>query len=217
MKEIEKILKSNERKCNCGCYFFTWLLFSSPLEVRKKEVLLIIFRQLIKCMRNRILQYELAIVLDSTNSDYFSNFASALVDNEQIQDAEEMYKRSLRLNPDNPNAVFNYAMMLQDRHKVHEAIKLYQHLITLEPDNSDAFSNLGSCLYEVEKFSLAINAFKRALIIILGENFEINPGAIQVGNEHAVLGSLLFEYIGRAYSRMNDDKNVIFVFFQNLL
>ena len=69
----------------------------------------------------------------------------ALHEQGMLDEALEIFKKSISLKPDNAIAYNNMGATLKDLGKYEKAIEAYKRCIVLKPNYADAYNNLGSC------------------------------------------------------------------------
>ena len=111
---------------------------------------------------------------------------------EQLDQAQELYRRVLETAPDHPRALHYAGVLAHQQGRNGEALALIERSVALVPDQADWFSNLGIVLQSDDRLPLAIDAYRRAIAI--------DPSH---ANAHNNLGVLL-----RAMLALAQDKNV---------
>ena len=106
--------------------------------------------------------------------------AIVLQRDEQLAEAQEVYRRVLDAVPDHPRALHYAGVLAHQQGRDDEAIALIQRSLTLVPDQADWYSNLGIVLQSSGQLDAAIEAYRRAIAI--------DPGH---ANAHSNLGVLL--------------------------
>jgi predicted TPR repeat methyltransferase len=115
-------------------------------------------------------------------------FAILLQKNEQLVEAQELYRRVLEMVPDHPQALHYAGVLAHQQGRTAEAAALIERSIALVPDQADWYSNLGIILQADGKLEAAIDAYRRAIAL--------DP---RHANAHSNLGVLL-----RATGRPSD-------------
>jgi hypothetical protein len=94
-------------------------------------------------------------------------FALAIQNHQKnnLQIAEKLYKKILKLKPNHPNAYNNLGIILQQTGQYHEAKNCYEKAIELNPSYVKALNNLGTIFQELGEISDAINSYKKAVNI----------------------------------------------------
>ena len=108
------------------------------------------------------------------------SFAILLQKNEQLADAQEVYRRVLETVPDHPRALHYAGVLAHQQGRNGEALALIERSLALMPDQADWYSNLGIVLQSDDRWDRAIDAYRRAVAI--------DPGH---ANAHSNLGVLL--------------------------
>lgn len=90
---------------------------------------------------------------------------NALRDSRKLNEAEEMYKKSISLKPNYAQAYNNLGICFQYQDKIIEAIEAYNTCILLKPDYAYAFNNLAGSYKDEGNFDEALNTYEKALLI----------------------------------------------------
>jgi protein O-mannosyl-transferase len=80
------------------------------------------------------------------------------------EEAEEFYKRALKINPSSWEAWYNLAITFMKRHRYKEAVMSFEKSVLLNQTNKDAFNNLGICYMSMRNYSQAIKYYEKALL-----------------------------------------------------
>jgi predicted TPR repeat methyltransferase len=106
--------------------------------------------------------------------------AILLQKNEQLVEAQELYRRILETAPDHPRALHYAGVLAHQQGRSDEAIALIERSLALVPDQADWYSNLGIAFQSDGKLDAAIDVYRRAIAI--------DPSH---ANAHSNLGVLL--------------------------
>lgn len=106
--------------------------------------------------------------------------AIALQKNEQLVEAQELYRRVLEMAPNHPHALHYAGVLAHQRGRSAEAVALIERSLALMPDQPDWYSNLGIVFQSDGNLDAAITAYRRAIAI--------DPSH---ANAHSNLGVLL--------------------------
>jgi predicted TPR repeat methyltransferase len=106
--------------------------------------------------------------------------ATLLQQNEQLVEAQELYRRVLEMNPNHPRALHYAGVLAHQQGRGDEAVALIERSLALAPDQADWHSNLGIVFQAAGKAERAIEAYRRAIAIDSGH-----------ANAHSNLGVLL--------------------------
>ena len=98
---------------------------------------------------------------DQANS--YSLLGRILEDLQQLDKAEDNYRRVLELDPRNREALKYLATSYFNRKSYREALDLYRKLAEVEPDNAKTHNNIGATLYYLGRSEAAIGRFRHAL------------------------------------------------------
>ncbi len=107
-------------------------------------------------------------------------FAILLQKNDQLVEAQELYRRVLETEPDHANALHYAGVLAHQQGRSEDAIALVERSLALEPNRADCYNNLGIILQSSGRLDAAFDAFDRAIAI--------EPGH---ANAHSNLGVLL--------------------------
>ena len=113
---------------------------------------------------------------------FFSNLGNLLAADNQLSEAEEVFRRAIKLNPDYANAFYNLGNLLKNSMQPMEAMACYRRVLELRPTDLAACVNLGNVLRDLGRLDEAETSYRNAL--------QINPNIAEV---HDNLGSLLME------------------------
>jgi predicted TPR repeat methyltransferase len=94
--------------------------------------------------------------------------AILLQKNDQLAEAEELYKRVLETAPNHPQALHYAGVLAHQQGRHDEAVALVERSLALEPDRADSYNNLGIILQSAGKLEQAIDAYERAISIDAG-------------------------------------------------
>jgi predicted TPR repeat methyltransferase len=92
-------------------------------------------------------------------------FAILLQKNEQLVEAQELYRRVLEAAPSHPRALHFAGVLAHQQGRDEEAVALIERSLALAPDQADWYSNLGIILQSAGKLGAAIDAYRRAIAI----------------------------------------------------
>jgi predicted TPR repeat methyltransferase len=91
--------------------------------------------------------------------------AILLQKNDQLAEAEELFRRVLETAPNHPQALHFAGVLAHQQGRHDDAIALVEQSLALEPDRADSYNNLGIILQSAGKFEAAIAAYERAISI----------------------------------------------------
>jgi predicted TPR repeat methyltransferase len=91
--------------------------------------------------------------------------AILLQKNEQLDQAQELYRRVLETAPDHPRALHYAGVLAHQQGRNNEAVALIERSLALAPDQADWFSNLGIVFQSDDRLPLAIDAYRQAIAI----------------------------------------------------
>ena len=93
------------------------------------------------------------------------SIAILLQKNEQLVEAQELYRRVLETAPNHPNALHYSGVLAHQQGRTDEAVMLIEKSLELQPDRADCHNNLGIILQSSGKLERAIEAYQRAITI----------------------------------------------------
>jgi predicted TPR repeat methyltransferase len=106
--------------------------------------------------------------------------AILLQKNEQLVEAQTLFRRVFETAPDHPHALHYAGVLAHQQGRSDEAVALIERSLSLEPDRADCYSNLGIVLQSAGKLDAAISAYRHAIAL--------DP---RHANAHSNLGVLL--------------------------
>jgi tetratricopeptide (TPR) repeat protein len=93
------------------------------------------------------------------------SIAIQLQKNEQLVEAQELYRRVLKTNPNHPQALHYSGVLAHQQGRTDEAVMLIEKSLQLQPDRADCYNNLGIILQSSGKLERAIEAYQQAITI----------------------------------------------------
>ena len=93
------------------------------------------------------------------------SIAILLQKNEQLAEAEEVYRRIFDHAPDHPDALHYAGVLAHQLGRSDEAVALIHRSLGLAPDRADCYSNLGIVFQAQGKLDDAIAAYRRAIAL----------------------------------------------------
>jgi tetratricopeptide (TPR) repeat protein len=102
--------------------------------------------------------------LPSPADDAFARALAAL-QAAQVEDAERLFKKTLRLQPRHVGALNLYGVLLTQMERYEEAEQYIRRAIEGNPNSDATFYNYGVILKALKRFDEAIEQFSRALVI----------------------------------------------------
>jgi predicted TPR repeat methyltransferase len=93
------------------------------------------------------------------------SIAILLQKNEQLVEAQELYRRVLETAPNHPQALHYSGVLAHQQGRNDEAVMLIEKSLKLQPDRADCYNNLGIILQSSGKLERAIEAYQRAIAI----------------------------------------------------
>ncbi|TMP94180.1 MAG: tetratricopeptide repeat protein [Verrucomicrobia bacterium] len=95
----------------------------------------------------------------------YNNLGLFLYQANQIPEAMDLFKQSLRINPDNAEAHNNLGNTLLQTGRTLEAIDQYKEALRINHNSAHAHNNLGNVSVQTGRTSEAIDEYKQALLI----------------------------------------------------
>ena len=94
-----------------------------------------------------------------------SNYGLILRDLGQLNEAESLTRKAIKINPNFEDAYYNLGNLLKDLGKLQEAELLLRKAIKIKPNYSEAYSNLGLILQDLGKLKEAELSLREAIKI----------------------------------------------------
>jgi predicted TPR repeat methyltransferase len=91
--------------------------------------------------------------------------AILLQKNEQLVEAQELYRRVLEMAPNHPHALHYAGVLAHQQGRNDEAVALIERSLALVPNRADCYSNLGIIFQSDGKLERAIDSYRRAIAI----------------------------------------------------
>ncbi|MBN1902426.1 tetratricopeptide repeat protein [Candidatus Sumerlaeota bacterium] len=107
--------------------------------------------------------YDDAMNMTPGNVNIMVDYGIALARRNQLEQAENIFRKALLIQPDNGIIHYNLANALEMQGKIKEAIDAYEECIRLDPDYPDAYRNLGDLLWKQGKPDSALLQYEKAL------------------------------------------------------
>ena len=85
------------------------------------------------------------------------SIAILLQKNEQLVEAQELYRRVLKMAPNHPQALHYSGVLAHQQGRNDEAVTLIEKSLELQPDQADCYNNLGIILQSSGKLERAID------------------------------------------------------------
>lgn len=92
-------------------------------------------------------------------------FAILLQKNEQLVEAQELYRRVFEMAPNHPHALHYAGVLAHQQGRSDEAVALIERSLALVSDQADWYSNLGIVFQSEGKLEAAIDTYRRAIAI----------------------------------------------------
>src|SRR5215831_19687764 len=93
------------------------------------------------------------------------SLAILLQKNEQLVEAQELYRRVLRMAPNHPQALHYSGVLAHQQGRNDDAVMLIEKSLELQPARADCYNNLGIVLQSSGKLERAIQAYQQAIAI----------------------------------------------------
>jgi predicted TPR repeat methyltransferase len=91
--------------------------------------------------------------------------AIELQKNDQLVEAQEVYRRVLETAPDHPSALHYAGVLAHQQGRTDEGLVLIERSLALVPDQADWHNNLGILLQAAGRLDRAIDAYQRAIAL----------------------------------------------------
>jgi predicted TPR repeat methyltransferase len=91
--------------------------------------------------------------------------AILLQKNEQLAEAQEVYRRVFEMAPNHADALHYAGVLAHQQGRSDEGVALIERSLALAPDRADCYSNLGIIFQSTGKLDAAIDAYQRAIAI----------------------------------------------------
>lgn len=108
-------------------------------------------------------RFRCAIELDPDVAKYHANFGNALRKTNHLGDAEQAYRRALRLDPDHHAAAFNLALLLHEQNRLNEALALLVPFADGRDASGETDRLLGRLYQDADQAQAAIACYRAAL------------------------------------------------------
>lgn len=95
----------------------------------------------------------------------YKNVALGYIQAGQLDQAEKMLRRSIKLRPNDAGAFNNLAAIYQRRGMLAEALQLYQRAVTIDPQHALSWNSLGALQMQLGQLAAAKQSYLRALQI----------------------------------------------------
>ena len=119
------------------------------------------------------------MTIDNINVEKFFNLAFKNHKENNLNEAEKLYKKILKINSTHFNSIFYLSSLFAFKKKYKEAKELLEKAIIIQPNHVSAHNNLGAILLKLGDYNGALFSFQNAT--------QINPNDISSKNNLAVL------------------------------
>ena len=157
--------------------------------------------------------FQMAIASDPNNDEAYRGLASAFVELNRMQDAEETYKKAISIHPQYASGYGQLAHLYRREAKYTLAIAEYKKAIELAPEDARYWFSIGADYYNAGDYPRSIDALQKAITIRPSYQAYSNlglsylalrrfPDAIASFEQAVALGSHIiqtFGNLGRAY------------------
>ncbi len=111
-----------------------------------------------------IADYQEILTFRPEEAQVYYYLGSALLQDEQLEEAINTYEKALSLAPDSfPDIYYNLGLLYHKLGQIDRAIGAYEKFIAFKPNFAPAYSNFGKALQEQGKIDEAIKAYQRAI------------------------------------------------------
>jgi tetratricopeptide (TPR) repeat protein len=108
-------------------------------------------------------QFVLEVEKPADNADSVFEEAQAAEERSDIETAERLYRRVIKMDPAGPAAPFNLGSVLRSSGRTFEAEAAYREAVRADPNFASAWYNLADVLDDQRRNAEAIECLKRAL------------------------------------------------------
>jgi tetratricopeptide (TPR) repeat protein len=110
--------------------------------------------------------YEQILRLDESENPFALHYLGVIrMQQGQLDQAEQLIRRSLVSAPQIPDFHNNLGLCLRAEQRLEEAVAAYRRALDLNPSYSPAWSNIGLDLHKLGRLDEALDAFNRALVL----------------------------------------------------
>ena len=143
--------------------------------------------------------YQRALQIEPDRYDTLYNLAN-LIKDDQPEEADKLYKRSLTINPYSASTWHNYGVNLTALNRPLEAISPLKISLQLDASNPEVWCNLGLAFYGAEDYVRAERSFRHTIAL----DSSHSPGYQNLGNTLIVLCGLkrLLKYLKKGATRL---------------
>ena len=118
--------------------------------------------------RNRVWKDDVSLWSDAVkkaplSTRSYDNLGLAYDGTGNMEKAEEMYQKTLRLDPNYLFAYYNLGVLYQKQREWEKAANYYQEAVRLDPVYFNAYYNLGLVYQETGQYQKAIEAYEKAI------------------------------------------------------
>lgn len=149
--------------------------------------------------RDKAIEYiRAALKINPTSPNHINTLANYLVDDEDLVQAEHLYKEAINLDPSYFDPRFNLGRLFIKCARYEEAETCFQHCLPLAPTNARVYQNIGVCLFNSGRPAKSIHWFT------LAHHFDPTAGDVLVNLALAHAESYLFEKALSFYEKALD-------------
>jgi len=115
--------------------------------------------------KNSVTLFENAVKINKNNYHALNNLVTALINNENYDEAYLYLSRAIKMDPQKAYLRINLANVLFLQSKPDEAISKYREILQTDSENADVHYNLAYVLSTQGKFDEAVSLYKKTLKI----------------------------------------------------
>ena len=83
--------------------------------------------------------------------------------NRNLQEAEKLLRRAVKLDPKNTEYLMRLGLMFQSSNRLQDALQMFQKVTETDPNNTISHMNTGTILVQLNKFSDAEEVFQKTI------------------------------------------------------
>jgi len=112
-----------------------------------------------------VLDFQMAIAAEPNDDEAYRGLASAFVELNRMQDAEDTYKKAISIHPQYASGYGQLAHLYRREAKYTLAIAEYKKAIELAPEDARYWFSLGADYYNTGDYARSIDALQKAITI----------------------------------------------------
>ena len=159
-------------------------------------------------LRMSLERLELAILLDPTRYEAWSNAAAVSINLGDYKKALDLYEKAHQLKPDNMGILNGLASAYLNNQMHKEALDIYEKILAQDPKNINALLNISTIYDRMQEFEKALTNYNR--IIEADPEYRdayYNRGILYLNKAHAFNDSL--SLVRDELEKSPEDKNLL--------